>query len=546
MLGNPRHILAALCMLAAPCVAADAAVPEDLLRAEIETLAATGALSAREYDIAAAPLIIDVYERRNFAPAWTSAERVGELLNVIRETEADGLSPQDYHLDFIESLHAQLIAGYAVEGTLLASADIVMTDAVVRLGYHELFGKVDPYTLDPHWNFSRRLDDRDPVAATAEILDSANLAGSIAALVPRGWFYQQLRAALADYRRIEARGGWESIPDGPVIRPGDRDGRLAALASRLRVTGDLDDAAAASVVYEGSLVEAVRNFQNRHVLDADGVIGPATLRALNVPAAQRVRQLELSLERARWVMKDLGDDFVLVNIAGFHAAVYRGRQPIWTTRVQVGRAYRKSPVFRDEIRYLDFNPTWTVPYSIATRDILPQVQKDVTYLSERNFLVRGRDGATVDPAAVDWSAYGRNNFPFTLVQQPGPTNALGRVKFMFPNEHAVYLHDTPSRALFDRAQRAFSSGCIRVEKPFELAEILLGDAGWTQQRFQEVLDSGETRTVNLSKPMPVLLLYWTAEVGADGTVHFYEDVYERDAAVAAALDAPFSLALPRD
>lgn len=541
-----RIPVVAACLLVASLAAAEPPGVTDLLRAEIESLSATGRLSTAEEDIAARRLIIEVYERRNFAPAWLSAERVTELLDVVRAAEADGLTPDDYHVAYIDSLHAGLVAGQVVPDARLAQADIVMTDAVVRLAYHELFGKVDPGTLDPDWNFSRRLGDRDPVSSLLAILDARDLADSMATLVPRGWFYRQLREGLADYRRIGAQGGWESIPGGPAIRPGQADDRLAALASRLAISGDLDGLAAAFPVYDGALVEAVKRFQRRHALDADGIVGSATVAALNVAVAQRIRQLELSLERARWVTKDLGDDFVLVNIAGFYAAVYRNREAIWSTRVQVGTAYRKSPVFRDEIRYLDFNPTWTVPYSIATRDILPQIQKDPGYLAQRNFIVRSRDGAIVDPVTVEWSAYGRNNFPFTLVQQPGPANALGRVKFMFPNEHAVYLHDTPSRALFDRAQRAFSSGCIRVEKPFELAELLLGDAGWNQKRFQEVLDSRETRTVRLTKPMPVLLLYWTAEVDPEGTVYFYEDIYDRDAAVSAALDAPFSLVLPRD
>jgi murein L,D-transpeptidase YcbB/YkuD len=185
-----------------------------------------------------------------------------------------------------------------------------------------------------------------------------------------------------------------------------------------------------------------------------------------------------------------------------------------------------------------------VPYSIATRDILPQVRKDPDYLARRGFIVRDRNGNVAEPRAIDWSALGAGNFPYTLVQQPGPTNALGRVKFMFPNKHAVYLHDTPSRYLFERAERAFSSGCIRVEQPFELAEILLRDDGWDQRRILELVDSGETKRVLLRRPMPVLLMYWTAEVLADGRVFFYNDIYERDGAVSAALDEPFRLEPP--
>jgi murein L,D-transpeptidase YcbB/YkuD len=196
------------------------------------------------------------------------------------------------------------------------------------------------------------------------------------------------------------------------------------------------------------------------------------------------------------------------------------------------------------MKYVVFNPTWTVPYSIATKEMLPNIQSDPDYFAKRDFDVKDRNGNIVDPKSIDWSTLSRGNMPYTFVQRPGPNNALGRVKFMFPNKHAVYLHDTPSKYLFGRAKRAFSHGCIRVENPFDFAEILLGSDGWTQNRFNELLESGETRTVFLSQPLPVLLLYWTAEVNKDGIVHFYQDIYDRDQSVADGLDAHFTLDRP--
>jgi murein L,D-transpeptidase YcbB/YkuD len=206
----------------------------------------------------------------------------------------------------------------------------------------------------------------------------------------------------------------------------------------------------------------------------------------------------------------------------------------WRTRVQVGRPYRQTPIFRAEMTYLVVNPTWTVPPTIYRNDILPAVRRDPKYLASRNIDAFDASGAAVDPAAVDWS--GRHP-PYRLVQRPGPDNALGRIKFMFPNEHAVYLHDTPSRDLFERDSRAFSSGCIRVEDPFELAEQLLGVRG--RERVESIVASGRTQTVFLDKPMTVLLLYWTAEVDADGRISFFPDVYGRDPGVVAALAEPF-------
>jgi murein L,D-transpeptidase YcbB/YkuD len=210
----------------------------------------------------------------------------------------------------------------------------------------------------------------------------------------------------------------------------------------------------------------------------------------------------------------------------------------------VGSAFHKSPIFRDEIKYIEVNPTWTVPYSIATREILPKIKRDPNYFASRDFDLKNNSGKFIDPSSVNWTTITKNNFPFWLVQRPGPNNALGRVKFMFPNEHAVYLHDTPSKALFSKAERAFSHGCIRVENPFDFAEQLLGGDGWNQEKFQQVLDSGKTKTVFLSSPMPVLLLYWTAMVTPDDVVYFYSDVYERDQKIVKALNEPFQIDLP--
>jgi murein L,D-transpeptidase YcbB/YkuD len=287
--------------------------------------------------------------------------------------------------------------------------------------------------------------------------------------------------------------------------------------------------------YEGEIVAGVRRFQERHGLAADGAVGPATLAALNVPVEARIEQIRVNLERTRWIMGDVAEDFIVVNIAGFRLYLVRGGEPVWTTRVQVGQPYRRTPVFVATLTYLVLNPTWTVPPTILRRDILPAVRDDVGYLAARGIDVVDDSGMIVDAATVDWSS---PSFPYLLVQRPGPDNALGRVKFMFPNEHFVYLHDTPRRDLFDRESRAFSSGCIRVEHPLDLAGQLLGE-GWSQERIDAVLAAGRMQTVFLDDPIPVLLLYWTAEVDAAGRVVFHPDVYARDADVALGLAGPF-------
>ncbi len=349
------------------------------------------------------------------------------------------------------------------------------------------------------------------------------------------FLYDRFKAALAEYREIEANGGWASVPAGATLTPGNSDARVPTLAARLAVTSDLPPSAMVDgTLYGEPLVAAVRRFQLRHGLTADGAVGPATLVALNVPVAARIAQLRANLERARWILYDPESEFLAVNIAGFHLYLVRRGEVVWRTRVQVGRPYRQTPIFKAEMTYLVVNPTWTVPPTIFRNDILPAVRRDPGYLASRNIDAFDSSGAAVDPATANWS--GRHP-PYRLVQRPGPDNALGRIKFMFPNEHAVYLHDTPSRDLFERDNRAFSSGCIRVEDPFKLAEQLLGERG--RQRLDAIAASGRTQTVFLDKPMTVMLLYWTAEVDAEGGVSFFRDVYERDPGVIAALAEPF-------
>jgi murein L,D-transpeptidase YcbB/YkuD len=293
-------------------------------------------------------------------------------------------------------------------------------------------------------------------------------------------------------------------------------------------------------VFDDAVQTAVKTFQRRHFLSPDGEVGPATLRALQVPVGRRIDQLRVSLERARWVLHDVPGSIVLVDVAGFEVIVLRDGEPIWRSRVQVGKPYRRTPIFRATITYLVLNPTWTVPSGILSKDILPAVRRNPAYLAEKNLRVIDYQGREVDPRGIDWGRESEKHFPYLLRQDPGPNNALGRVKFVFPNKHDVYLHDTPSKELFERDVRAFSSGCIRVDRPFELAELLLNDPeNWSREKIQAAMDGTQTRTVKLESPVPVLLYYWTAQGQPDGTAQFKTDIYGRDDAVLKAIDGEF-------
>jgi murein L,D-transpeptidase YcbB/YkuD len=521
-------------LLAGPVGAQEVA---ELIRQRVEELTVVGTLAVVGEPIASRQLLPRLYEQRAFAPTWRSLEQVDSLLALIDQSYGEGLDPNDYHAAAIRTARASLADLDGLPPAERAALDIVLTDAVIRLGYHLRFGKVDPVALDPHWNLSRDLMGQDAAVTIQAAIDSAALPEFAAEAIPRVFLYERFAKALAYYRTLAAAGGWPRVPEGATLKLGMNDDRVPVLAARLAITGDLpaEVAQAATSAYDEAIVTGVQNFQVRHGLTADGAVGRGTLAALNVPVEARIEQLRANLERARWVSFDPESEFLVVNIAGFRLYIVRRGEVVYRTRVQVGRPYRQTPVFQSEMKYLVFNPTWTVPPTIFREDLLPQLRRNSSYLMTRGIDLFDASGMPVDPITVDWRS---RSLPYRLVQAAGPNNALGRVKFMFPNDHAVYLHDTPSQDLFTRDNRAFSSGCIRVENPLELAEILLGRS-WSRERIDTLIATGRTQTVFLDKPMPLMLLYWTAEVDAEGKVLFFPDVYERDAAVIKALAEPF-------
>ena len=495
--------------------------------------------------IAAVKTIPEFYARREFRPAWTNKQSIDDLLSAIRHIEEEGLDSGDYHFRAIERLKGQ--ADASANPVLRAELDVLLTDGLARLGYHLLFGKVDPKTFDRNWNLGRWIDEPDAATAIQRVIDSPSLAARIAALKPDHFYYERLRKGLAQYRAIAARGGWATIQAGPTLKPGMRNPRVSSLRQRLAATGDLVPGAGGDLAhYDDVLTKAVTAFQKRHSLDTDGVVGSQTRAALNVPVAARINQIRVNLERARWVLRNVGDDFVVANIAGFDVRLVRNRKPVWWTRAQVGKPYYKSPIFTADMKYVVFNPTWTVPPGILRRSMLPAVKRDRAYLAAKNIQVIDRRGRAVDPAGLDWKSFSPRKFPYQLRQTPGPHNALGQVKFIFPNHHFVFLHDTPSKSLFERTARAFSHGCIRVDSPLVLSELVLDDpVKWNKKTIGAVLAAKKTRTVFLKKPLKVLLLYWTAEGDENNRMYFKRDVYRRDARVLAKLDGPFVFSPPK-
>ncbi|WP_198265409.1 L,D-transpeptidase family protein [sulfur-oxidizing endosymbiont of Gigantopelta aegis] len=509
-----------------------------------------GRLMIGQSDIAVQGIINKMYEYNEYQLFWKQPAMTDVLLTAIRHSETLGLAPNDYHLDALSKrleigLMDKLLGASEQEQ---AQLDILLTDAVLRLAYHLNFGKVVPDTLDPDWNLRREFFTHDPVAKMVYTLRSAEkLDKFLETSINTGLVHNNLVAALAKYKKIQAQGGWQTIASGKTLKPGMSDERVPAIKARLQASGDLEKAPIPvdDFSYDSTTEEAVKRIQYRHNLDVDGVIGKGTLQQLNVTVAQRIDSLRVNLERWRWIAKNLDDEFVLVNIAGFKVYYVKNNKLVWESKAQVGTDYRKTPVFRDEISYLVFNPTWTVPPTILRKDILPKLRKNPAYLKNKNMNVVDAKGKIIDASGIDWSNMTAGNFPYMIRQEPGPNNALGRVKIMFPNKHLVYLHDTPSKSKFNRTQRAFSSGCIRIENPFELVEMLLKDSqNWNQSRFDTILAGGKLQNVTLPVKIPVLLLYFTVEVDTEGRVIFYKDIYKRDDKVIKALDAPFHFVLP--
>ena len=312
-----------------------------------------------------------------------------------------------------------------------------------------------------------------------------------------------------------------------MLKPGQSHANIPLLRERLAEMGYLQPGAPAGTRFDPALEEAVRRFQQDNALDVDGIVGRQSFSLLNLRYARRVELLRINMDRFRWIAHSMSDDFIVVNIAGFELYYLRGHRVIWETPVMVGTVAHQTPVFTARLKYLEFNPTWTVPRSIIARSLFPKFSANPQYVIDNRYNLIDSDGRHADPLTLDWSAYTGRNFPYSVVQEPGPNNALGRVKFIFPNRYAVYLHDTPSRALFARSARAFSSGCVRVRNPLEFAEVLLDDPQqWSLGQVESLVESRKPQErVFLQRPVDVMLMYWTTSPTPGGTVQFHADVY---------------------
>jgi murein L,D-transpeptidase YcbB/YkuD len=470
------------------------------------------------------------YRSHGYAPAWISGRRPGpeasELINAVHGAREEGLDPEDYDLKAIDALRTEKSRNPFKKDALppehVAEAELRLTYMFLRYATHLLQGRVEPSDVDAHWFGQQRR--MDLVDLLGRALDSGDVAEALKSVLPRHAQYAALKRELARYREIAAHGGWPRVPGSAVVKKGSRGPEVAALRARLAAEGDL--AQAGGDVFDGTAEAALKRFEKRYGLNEDGVLGPDDRTAMNVPVEDRAAQIELNLERWRWLPEELGERYVVINVPTFQLEAMEHGKVVLSMRVVAGKADETpTPIFSDEMTEVVFSPYWNVPTSILRKETIPAVLQDPDYLN-RNDLEVVRAGQVVSPDSVDWSDPDER---IQVRQRPGAKNSLGLVKFLFPNKFDVYLHDTPADSLFERLERDFSHGCVRVEKPVELAQWVLRDQPeWTPEKIQAAMHAGQERHVALKRRIPVYIVYATAWVDEGGRLNFRDDLYGHD------------------
>ncbi|MCS4436151.1 L,D-transpeptidase family protein [Aquiflexum gelatinilyticum] len=492
------------------------------------------------------------YGERNFEPAWVKDHKLPEIAYEMRyeigQAKFDGLNPDDYHFQainaYFDRFESAKKAGEKMNTIDLAAVDVLLTDAYIMLSSHLFLGKVDPESLKTTWSIQRNVPELMIDRKLSAAIQSGSLRASIEGYYPAFSIYKKMRDGLRqlfeEQKRFEKEpvAIWKNLKIDKSIKPGDTHNQMPEIRERLYFWGFLkpyqpvDDK-----MYDSLMIEGIKTIQRRFGMEPDGVIGQGTIHAFNQKPLDMIATASVNLERLRWFPDTIKDiELILVNTANFQLDFIQKLDTVLTSRVIVGKSYHSTPQFSALMSYIVFSPTWTVPTSITRNEIVPKIKKDPNYLAKNNMVLLNSSGSRVDPSSIDWGKVSARSFPYTVRQEPGDHNSLGLVKFMFPNKNSVYIHDTPSRTLFAREDRALSHGCIRIQKPFEFAKILLSNQpSWTDEKITSAMHQSKEVTVNLDRKIPVALIYLTHWADSRGNLYFRNDIYDRDGEIYQAL-----------
>jgi murein L,D-transpeptidase YcbB/YkuD len=517
----------------------------DQLRIILEQENPGGELTVQGMPLGSMSEIHVFYDSRNFEEAWSAngilLERAYELRFEIRQSKFDGLNPEDYYSTLIDSFFQKFESnkktGLPNDLGEVARLDLLLTDGFFKLAAHLERGKVDPGLLGSDWEISRKPQKADLIVLLQEAVQANEIRRNLESLYPDFTIYRRGREVirtLDELVKVDTLD-WKGIKVDKSVKVGELSKAVPAIRERLRFWGYVDsDPVSEPERYDSALFLAVKNFQQKNGMEPDGVLGKNTVAGLNASPTSLMDKAAVNMERLRWLPDTVRDaEFILVNIANYQLDYLKNLDTLYSSRVIVGKRYHESPIFYAQMSYIVFSPYWNIPPSITRSEIIPAVRKNPGYLSQKNMEVVTNSGAHVDPSSINWSS---KSFPYMIRQKPGGHNSLGLVKFMFPNSHNVYIHDTPSRSLFEKEDRALSHGCIRLQNPALFAQILLkDDPAWTPEKIDQAMHQTKEHIVSLPRKIPVVLVYLTFWADSKGQPHFRQDIYERDEAVLALL-----------
>jgi len=471
------------------------------------------------------------YKLRENKPAWENSSVRNSFLDTLKNSELQGFFFKDYHEEEITTLSENLENLSSEE---LSNLDILLTDSFLKFGKQLWLGKTNPKKIHEIWDLKRK------GVSITQLLQQAIIENDLEVVLkelrPKNPIYHQLiNAAKEERKRIAANvSTFEKIPSGKMIKPDHSDLRIPAINNRLYQLGYLKVRDTSKINSE-TTQQAIKDLQQEHGLMIDGIIGDATIATLNMTPNDWYDVIQANLERWRWYPRDLGENYILINVANFKLELILNGKLKEEHKVVVGSPARETPVFEDEIENIVLNPSWYIPPTIKSKDVIPGARKNSNYISKKHLIVFSRNGEKLDPSTINWNS--KEVYTYQFKQDPGSANPLGQVKINFPNKHLIYLHDTNSKALFENNSRSHSSGCVRVEGAVKLAKLLVSDQkAYNSDKIDELLESGKTRYINLSKPLKIYIFYWTAWQ-ENGKTHFTQDIYNNDQAILKALKA---------